>query len=130
MLDRMMQPDGDLPEKTKADYICSAVRSVLGGSALSHEQLFSVTLRLVQALHGSNFRHAIEEQMVRWVKRRWRTALEARFAFKTPNVFVPAIAAALDLDGLSGISAVLLAAEPALNVRLPPDFRHWLSEVR
>lgn len=130
MLDRMILPDGNLPERTKADYICSAVRSVLGGGVLSHEQLFSVTLRLVQALDGSNFRHAMEDLMALWVKRQWRTALEARFAFKTPNIFVSAIAAALELDGLSGISAVLLAAEPALNVRLALDFRQWLRGVR
>jgi hypothetical protein len=129
MLDRMLQTNGDLLDSTKADYICSAVRSILGGGALSHEQLFSVTLRLVQALHGSSFRHAIEDETVRWAKRQWRTALEARFAFKTPNVSVPAVAAALALDGLGGISAVLLAAEPALNVRLPSDFRQWLRAV-
>lgn len=130
MLDRMLQTDGDPLDKTKADYICSAVRSVLGGGALSHEQLFSVTLRLVQAMHGSNFRHAMEDQTVRWIKRRWQTALEARFGFKTPTISVPTIAAALELDGLSGISALLLAAEPALNVRLPSDFRQWLRAVR
>lgn len=129
MLDRMLQTNGDLLDGTKADYIGSAVRSMLGGGALSHEQLFSVTLRLVQALHGSNFRNTMEDQIGLWVKRQWRTALEARFGFKTPNVSVPAIAATLDLDGLSGISAVLLAAEPALNVRLPSDFRKWLRAV-
>jgi hypothetical protein len=129
MLKRMLRPDDAPPDDTKVDYICSAVHSVLKHPALSHDQLFSVTLRLVQALYGSAFRYALEDQVVRWVKRNWRSALEARFGFKSPNVFTPAIASALDLDGLAGVAAVLLAAEPALNVRVSPDFRQWLRTV-
>jgi hypothetical protein len=129
MLKRMLRPDDAPPDDTKVDYICSAVHSVLKHPALSHDQLFSVTLRLVQALYGSAFRYALEDQVVRWVKRNWRSALEARFGFKSPNVFTPAIAAALDVDGLAGVAAVLLAAEPALNVRVSPDFRRWLRTV-
>lgn len=129
MLGHILRAGGDPPDKTKANYICSAVRLVLDGEALSPEQLFNVTLRLVQALHGSNFRHAMEAQVVRWAKLRWRTALESRFAFKTPSVAIPAIASALNLDGISGVVGALLAAEPALNVRLPTDFRQWLRGV-
>lgn len=129
MLDHVLASDDAQSYSTKADFISSAVRSILENAVLSHEQLFSVTLRLVQALYGSNFRHALEDQVIRWVKRHWRTALEARFGFRTPNISIPAIAVALDLGGLTGVTAVLLAAEPALNVRLPSDFRQWLRSV-
>jgi hypothetical protein len=128
-LHRMLELDSGLPDKVKADYVWSAIRLALDGT-LSHEQLFAVTLRFVQALHGSNFRQAMEGQVIQWVKRQWRAALEARFGFKTPKVSIPAISEALGLSGVEGVVAVLLAAEPALNVRLPGDFRGWLRELR
>lgn len=130
MLEQVLQSKIERADETKADYICSAVRLMINGAVLSHEQLFSVTLRLIQAVHGSKFRNATEDYMVKWVKRKWRTALGARFHFKTPNFTIPAIDAALELEGLSGVSSVLLVAEPALNLRLPSPFRQWLREVR
>lgn len=129
LLDLMFEASTGSPDKTKAAYALSAVRNVVSGRALSHEELFTATLRFIQVLSGSNLRHAIEPQVVEWAQRQWRIALTARFAFKDPDATLPAVAVALEQEGLAGIASVLLAAEPALNVRLPPDFRQWLRTV-
>lgn len=129
LLDLMFEANPESPDGTKLAYVLAAVRNVVSGRALSHEELFVVTLRFVQALHGSNLRHTIEPPVVEWARHQWRTALTARFAFKTPNATLPAVAVALEQEGLAGIAGVLLAAEPALDVRLPSGFRQWLRTV-
>ncbi|MGJ3702667.1 AAA family ATPase [Variovorax sp. AFSI2.2] len=129
LLNLMFEAKADSPDRTQAAYILSAVRDVASGRTLSHDQLFAATLRFIQALSVSNFRHAIEPQVVEWAQQRWKAALSARFAFKNPNATLPAVTAALQQEGLAAIAGTLLAAEPALNVRLPPDFRQWLRTV-
>lgn len=126
LLDLMFEPKATSSEKTKEGLILSAVHNVVSGRVLSHEELFAATLRFIQVLSGSNFRHAIEPLVVGWARQRWKAALTARFAFKNPNAIRPAVVAALEQEGLASIVRTLLAAEPGLNVRLAPDFRQWL----
>jgi hypothetical protein len=125
----MFEPAPEPPGGTKAVYVISAVRTVLTGKALSHEQLFAVTLRFIQVLSGSNLRYTIEPQVIAWAQRHWRAALKAPFGFKSPSAILPAVEAALEQEGITGVVATLLAAEPGLNVRLPSDFRQWLRTV-
>jgi len=129
LLDLMFESNSESPDRTIAAYVLSAVRNVVSGRALSHEQLFAATLRFIQVLNSSSLRYTIEPQVVEWAQRRWKAALTSPFAFKSPNAILPAVATALEQEGLKGIVAILLAAEPGLNVRLPSDFRQWLRAV-
>jgi len=129
LLSQILLGEEALPDESRDKDICSTIRLVLQGEHLSHEQLFAVTLRLLETVYESTFRHGLKDSLVAWGTRRWRTAINVRFGFKAPNVYIRAINDALQLEGLGRLSAVLLAAEPALNLRITDGLRQWLAKV-
>ncbi|WP_139347192.1 hypothetical protein [Herbaspirillum sp. VT-16-41] len=130
VLELMISIDPDATGDTLQRYVAEEIQSVLRGKGQTPEQLFASTLRFVQVGARSSFKPAVESHLIRWAKHHWREMLQRRFAFKNPDVYLPAIGATLSLPGLNGIAAILLAAEPALKVNLSESFRIWLKSLR
>ena len=80
--------------------ISFTLRALESQDALAPEAMYRATLRLVQAAAASSFRPVLERPIVAWA------------------------------DGLAALASALLAAEPALNIRLAAELRHWLTSGR
>ncbi len=109
------------------DFAATQVRRVLSGIPLSAEGLFDATLRFVQVGSSFRFKAAVSERVNAWSRQRWGAQIQLPFAFRTPRLTIPSIQRALEVPGLPGVAAALLAAEVSLSVSLARELRAYLQ---
>lgn len=111
------------------DLAASQVHLVLSRAPLTAEQLFAATMRFVQVGSKPHLGSAVSERVNVWSRQKWEAQIQARFAFRTPSLTIPAILRALETPGLPGVAAALLAAEAGLRVLLAPEMRTSLQAL-
>lgn len=73
-----------------------AVAFLASGGAVQPDDLFVVTLRLIETVSQSDLKRTVEGPLCAWVAGRWLRVIEAqRFALWDPRVNAPAIARAV-----------------------------------
>jgi hypothetical protein len=128
LVDRMVS-SSPTEDRLKSHLIASAVRSTVGEPALTPSDLYVVTLRLLQACHGSSFRRAYESAFVAWTKSKWRELVGRKFLLKSASAVVPAIEVALQHEGLRSVAALLRTTRIGFAVSLPESIYEWLRSI-
>lgn len=128
VLERMLfQPVDE--DKSKHQFISSAIRLVLEGRALAPAEIYLITLRLLQACHGNSFQPIFKEFFITWVKTQWHQITTQRFALDAPRIVIPAVEAALKLSGLRLVATLLRTTNFGFRIRLDTSFHTWLKNV-
>lgn len=119
-------PDGN--DESKQDYVASAIRLAIERPELSPNEIYTTTLRFLQACDGNSFKGAFESAFVSWAKLQWSRLANQRFALKSPAVVVPAIDVALRYEGLHAVAMLLRTTTIGFDVRLNQSWLSWLKK--
>jgi tetratricopeptide (TPR) repeat protein len=125
LIDQMLAPKPD----DQYFFITNSINTLLTRDELFATQLFEATLRFLFAVTESQFRKSIEAPVIRWTQRNWRKQVQSKLAFNNTNYVIPQIQAALEVPGLAGVAAVILAAESGLNVKLHEQLRDTCRKI-
>ncbi|MCG2575862.1 hypothetical protein LZ012_02500 [Dechloromonas sp. XY25] len=118
-------PDGK--DESTQDYVASAIRLAIERPELSPNEIYTTTLRFLQACDGNSFKGAFESAFVSWAKHQWFRLANQRFALKSPAVVVPAIEVALRYEGLRAVAMLLRTTTIGFDVRLNESWFPWLK---
>lgn len=124
-VDQMLKPNLD----DQYFFITNSIHTVLTRDELFPAQLFEATLRFLIMANESQFRRAIEPPVVHWAQSHWRSQIKSKLAFNNANYVIPQIRTALEIPGLAGVAAVILAAEYGINVRLNEKLRETCRKI-
>ncbi len=124
-VDQMLAPDPD----DQYFFITNSIHTVLTRDELFPAQLFEATLRFLIMTTESQFRKSIEIPVIHWIQSNWRRQIKSKLAFNNANYVIPKIKTALEIPGLSGVAAVILAAEYGINVRLNEGLREKCRNI-
>lgn len=119
-------PDSD--DESKQDYVASAIRLAIERPELSPNEIYTTTLRFLQACDGNSFKGAFESAFVSWAKLQWSRLANQRFALKSPAVVVPAIEVALRYEGLRAVAMLLRTTTIGFDVLLNESWFSWLKK--
>lgn len=123
---------GESKEEDLPPYVATQIHHVIQHPDLTPDELFVACVRFVQWAKKSNLQRVLTPAIEKWARARWEHAIEEqRFNLRNPITSVPAIrdALAVNMKGLTFLGKLLIAAEPAMHTKFPPDFRNYLRSL-
>ena len=100
------------------------------GGGTQPDGLFVATLRLFEAINGSDFKSILSGPFCEWVARGWSRVVERQaFILRDPRANGPAILAAIKAStgDLPSAARIALAALPSVRISLSPQVRQELE---
>lgn len=125
LIDQMITPDTE----NRFYFITNPINTMLMRDEPFTNELFEATLRFLNACMESHFRKSFEDPLIHWAQKTWRKQVLSRLAFNNANQVIPEIQAALAIPGLSGVAAIILAAEPGVYIKLNDQLRHVCRKI-
>jgi hypothetical protein len=108
------------------------LRALGNPNPLNPAALYVATLTMWQWLPRTDFRAALESSLGEFLSARWAQVTdEQSFAMKRPRQTVPAILAAAhdSRSGRARLASILVAAEDAVDVTVPPAVRQGIRDL-
>lgn len=117
--------DGSLYQEVGAGLV------ILRDGAVSAGTLWKISFRLLNAFEM--LKRWTEDDIEALITSRWILAVDSqRFAFRTPSVAIPAIAAACTDNtrkGLPKVAVIVAVAAPYLSIRMAPEAKAMLEKI-
>ena len=123
---------GGNAEERLEDHVALGIHRVTCQGGQTPDDLFLIAIRLVEFAKRSNFSDVLRPTVAGWVRATWaKTIVAQRFLLRRPLATVPDIERALAeaTDDLASAGRVLLAAEPAVGVKLAEALRAELRSL-
>jgi hypothetical protein len=123
---------GESKAENLLPYVATQIHHVTHHPDLTPDELFVACVRFVQWARKSNLQRVLTLAVEMWARSKWARAIEEqRFNLRNPVTGVPAIrdALAANMKGLTFLGKLLIAAEPAMHTKFPPDFRNYLRSL-
>jgi tetratricopeptide (TPR) repeat protein len=124
--------NGAKAQDTTAEAAAAAIFRVVQRQTLTPNDLFLVSVRLIEVAARSLIGGAIRHGVTRWCQAAWSKAVkEQRFLLILPNITASDIAAAIEQpgEGLVIAANIVLVAEAAVDHSLSPEFREFMKRI-